>query len=113
MGKLLPIQLRRLRLVPPRTLLHWHLVFRSFLVLLPVGGPWGHAGDAWFVDASFCVKGGLEHFRVRTSAGLGCWGYLSGSLVSGLDQAVMYRRSGSPKKARTMWGISAGDAAHR
>jgi hypothetical protein len=33
------------------------LVFRSFLALSPVGGPWGHAGDAWFVDASICVKG--------------------------------------------------------
>jgi hypothetical protein len=26
------------------------LVFRSFLTLSLVRGPWGHAGDAWFVD---------------------------------------------------------------
>src|SRR3954449_1295778 len=26
------------------------LVFRSFLALSLVRGPWGHAGDAWFVD---------------------------------------------------------------
>ena len=26
------------------------LVFRSFLALSLVRGPWGHAGDEWFVD---------------------------------------------------------------
>ena len=39
------------------------LVFRSFLALSLVRGSRGHAGDGWFVDASICVKGCLEHFR--------------------------------------------------
>jgi hypothetical protein len=43
---------------PPRT-----LVFRSFLALSLVRWSWGHAGDAWFVDASIRVKGRSEHFR--------------------------------------------------
>ena len=54
------------------------LVFRSFLGLSPVRGPRGHADDEWFVDASIRVKGGLEHFRVRTSAGLGRRGHGGG-----------------------------------
>jgi putative transposase len=43
----------------------------QFLAPSPVRESRGHADDEWFVDASICVKGGLEHFRVRTSAGLG------------------------------------------
>jgi hypothetical protein len=34
------------------TVLGTHTITRvsQFLALSPVRGPWGHAGDAWFVD---------------------------------------------------------------
>ena len=71
-----------------------------------------------FTDASIRVKGGLEHFRVRTSAGLGCRGHGGGegavelagdvSLEAAADLPRVLAFCGAPGDV----GLGGGAAAH-